>query len=142
MPNEPERFVQARYIGMNTIHRSKLQGSGYDGQGRRRTTLAIEQGDVLMMPEREILGQTLLFDPRGVNPPQDLGTGKRVKPEHAGFSAEDLAMCGYEFHSGRQDFEVVVSAEPVVMELVDMSDPLSQQAEEKQPSPTPTKKRG
>lgn len=113
MPNEPERLVPARYIGANRIHRSKLQGPGYDGNGQRRRTLAIEAGDVLMMPEREILGQTLLFDPHNVHAPLDLGAGKRIKPEHVGLSDEELEMRGYQFHGGRSDFELVVSMPPV-----------------------------
>jgi hypothetical protein len=107
MSNEPDRLVPARYTGSNKVHRSKLQGPGFDANGQRRTTLLIEQNDVLMMPEREILGQTLLFDPRNVQPPQDLGAGKRVKPEHAGLSDEELQGLGYEFHQGRSDFALV-----------------------------------
>jgi hypothetical protein len=110
MPDEP--LVPARYIGTNRIHRNKLQGPGLDGTGRRRTSLLVEQGDILMMPAREILGQSYLFDPRGVNAPLDLGVGRRVLPEHAQLSERDLALSGYEFHSGRPDFELVVIEEP------------------------------
>jgi hypothetical protein len=110
--NEPEKLVPARYVGTNKIQRSKMQGPGIDGNGNRRSTLAIEYGDVLMMPEREILGQTYLFDPQGNNPPQDLGAGRRVKPEHVGKSDEELAALGYEFHAGRSDFQLVVPETP------------------------------
>jgi hypothetical protein len=115
--NEETRLVPARYIGTNRVHRNVLQGPGYDGLGQRRTTLTIEQGDVLMMPEREILGQTYLFDPRNVDPPLDLGAGKRVKPEHATLEAEELEILGYQFHEGRPDFELVVP-EPVPVDDV------------------------
>lgn len=109
-------MVPARYIGSNKIHRHKLQGPGYNADGTRRESLEIKQGDVLLMPAREILGQTLLFDPRGVEGPKDLGIGRRVKPEHVALSAEQLAVLGYEFHDGRSDFELVAAENAPVAE--------------------------
>ena len=108
MEDQARGLVPARYVGTNKIHRNKLQGPGFDANGQRRTTLQIEYGDVLMMPEREIVGQTYLFDVHNVLPPKDMGAGKRVKPEHAKLNDEELAALGYEFHGGRPDFELVV----------------------------------
>ena len=101
-------MVPARYIGSNKIHRHRLQGPGYNADGTRRESPEVQYGDVLLMPAREILGQTLLFDPRGVNGPLDLGPGRRVMPEHAELSDDELALLGYEFHGGRSDFALVV----------------------------------
>lgn len=102
MADQP-RLIPARYLGN---HAARLTGRLYfNVDGSRRQSALLESGDTLLMPEREILGFTLLHDPHQVNDPLDLGAGKRVLPEHAGMNPEQLAALGYEFHGGRTDFE-------------------------------------
>lgn len=111
------KYVKARYIGQNQIILMKGQGTGRNADGSKRDTRAISQGDVILMPEYEIAGYTLLFDPQGNNSPKDLGAGRRILPEHIKFKDDEreLSVAGYEFHMGRIDFELVVDP-PVVEE--------------------------
>src|SRR5579859_5550269 len=107
------KLIPARYIGH---HAARLaQRLAFNIDGSRRTSSLLESGDTLLMPEREVLGFTLLHDPHMVYDPLDLGVGKRVLPEHKDLNAEELAALGYEFHQGRTDFvplEVEGSIEP------------------------------
>ncbi len=104
--NSPQ-FVKARYIGQHVVQLPPSVRRYYNIAGTRRTKLTLEQGDTLMMPAQEILGQSLLFDPKAQRPPLYLGTGKRVLPEHAGLDDDALSLLGYEHHQGRPDFELV-----------------------------------
>jgi hypothetical protein len=108
----PQKKIPARYIGGHTVQLPAGLGPFYNIDGTRRTSLLLETGDTLMMPETEIIGQTYLFDPRGQTDPLHLGAGKRVLPEHVGLDDRELSLLGYEFHQGRPDFEPVVEAEP------------------------------
>jgi hypothetical protein len=97
------KLVAARYIGH---HAARLaQRLAFNIDGTRRESSLLESGDTLMMPEREILGFTLLHDPHMASDPLDLGAGKRVLPEHAGMNPEQLDALGYQFNAGRSDFE-------------------------------------
>lgn len=108
--NPLDGLVPARYIGDNLL---QLQpGRYYNADGSIRTSNIVSKGDVLMMPEQEIIGQTILFDPKGYKDPLYLGSGHRVLPEHQGLDARTLALLGYEFHEGRADMELVQDAQP------------------------------
>lgn len=137
---EPSKLVPARYIGH---HAARLTGRLYfNVDGSRRQSALLESGDTLLMPEREILGFTLLHDPHQVNDPLDLGVGKRVLPEHAGMNPEQLAALGYEWHLGRTDFiplEVEGSIEPSAPadEIAHESEVQSAPAEAPQDTPSP-----
>lgn len=109
------KYVSARYIGENQIILKSGQGTGRNADGSPRDTRMISKGDVILMPEREIVGYTLLFDTQGDKPPRDLGPGRRILPEHLKFkdNERELSVRGYEFHGGRPDFELVVEEPPV-----------------------------
>jgi hypothetical protein len=97
------KLIPARYIGH---HAARLaQRLAFNIDGSRRQSSLLESGDTIMMPEREILGFTLLHDPHMVNDPLDLGVGKRVLPQHVNLTDEQRAALGYEHHQGRTDFE-------------------------------------
>lgn len=117
MANDPlSGLVPARYVGDNLL---QLQpGRYYNADGTLRTSNIVSKGDVLMMPEQEIIGQTILFDPRGYNNPLYLGAGHRVLPEHQGLDQRSLALLGYEHHLGRSDFELVTASQPAIAEPV------------------------
>lgn len=95
--------IPAKYIGMHPV---TLGGAGpyYNIDGTRKTDLTLSHGDTIMMEEREVLGQSFKFDPKGQLDPLDLGAGRVVLPEHAHLSDEELALLGYEHHQGRRDF--------------------------------------
>lgn len=117
MPKKEVKYVPARYIGQNQI--MLHSGTGRNADGSRRDTRAISSGDVIMMPEREIKGFTLKFDPQGNNPPEEFEeAGRRIKPEHLEFKDDEreLSVRGYEFHQGRIDFEPL-SPEEIDLEL-------------------------
>ncbi|GAC1471390.1 MAG: hypothetical protein PVSMB5_19980 [Ktedonobacteraceae bacterium] len=106
MSDKEIKFVPARYVGQNRI---RLHSPARNADGSRRTTLDLSPGDVILMPEYEVAGYTLLFDPQGNNAPRDLGAGRRILPEHLEFKDDEreLSVRGYEFHGGRTDFELV-----------------------------------
>jgi hypothetical protein len=114
--------VAARYNGSTMLLLQPGQGTGYNPDGTRRASRAIERGDVLLMPEREICGFTLFREgERAYN----LGTGKCIKPEHQDLDDRELSHAGYEFHRGRPDFDLVVDQVPVVIptEITPEQDP-------------------
>lgn len=102
----PKGLIPARYIGNYPVSLPKGRRF-YNVDGTPRTSLMLEYGDELMMPDAEIIGQTILHDPTRQTTPQHLGVGHVVKPEHASLSPEGLAELGYEFHSGRTDFQAI-----------------------------------
>ncbi|HZU01520.1 MAG TPA: hypothetical protein VFA10_17765 [Ktedonobacteraceae bacterium] len=104
--------IPARYIGEHTLKLGSYGGPYYDGEGNLRDSLLLHTGDTLMMEEHEIRGDTYLFDPRGEAPTQFLGTGRVVKPEHAGLRDAELAQVGYQFCAGRPDFQEIVPGAP------------------------------
>lgn len=110
MPDKEIKRIPAQYIGTTMLLLMPGQGTGFNADGTRRTTRTISQGDILLMPEREILGFTLLY--RGEQP-LDMGTGKVVKAEHAGLSEQELTQLGYQFHQGRTDFVPYIELAPV-----------------------------
>ena len=108
--NPLKGLVPARYVGDNLLQLHP--GRYYNPDGSIRTSNIVSHGDILMMPEQEIIGQTILFDPKAVRDPLYLGTGHRVLPEHQGLDGRTLALLGYEFHEGRSDFELVKDEPP------------------------------
>lgn len=114
MPEEKKEIkrVPARYIGSTPLTLAKGQGTGLGITGRRRASRAISQGDVLLMPGREVLGYTQLRQGDNLF---DLGVGRRVKPEHAELDERELGLAGYTFHQGRPDF-VALSEEEITQE--------------------------
>lgn len=102
-------LIPAKYIG---AHAAVLSGTGpyYNIDGTRRTSMALDTGDEIMMPDKEVLGQTMKFDPNGIVEPLLLGAGRVVLPEHAQLNDQALAEEGYEFHMGRPDFEALNEA--------------------------------
>ena len=52
-----------------------------------------------MVNDHEVLGYTVLKDPRNERDMEYLGVGRVVKNEHKDNDAESLAALGYEFHS-------------------------------------------
>lgn len=111
------KFVPARYLGNHAINLVASLGPFFNADGSRRQSLTVENGDILLMPEREILGQSFYryLDTDGKPQLEDLGAGKRVKAEHASLSEEELAhlpqQASYEFHMGRTDFIYVSDEE-------------------------------
>lgn len=103
---DPQRRIPAQYIGSTMLILMPGQGTGFNADGTRRDTRTISQGDILLMPEKEILGYTLLYEG---DQWYDMGVGKCVKPEHAGLAQEELVQLGYEFHQGRTDFQAIAS---------------------------------
>lgn len=85
-------------------------GPYLDGDGKPRTDLLLRPGEVIMMPEQEVRGQTWLYDPSGNNAPVYLGSGRVIQSQDGGKSAEELSSLGYQFHEGRADFEEVVKS--------------------------------
>jgi len=128
--NSLKGLVPARYVGDNLL---QLQpGRYYNADGTRRDGNIVSHGDILMMPEQEIIGQTILFDPKAVRDPLYLGTGHRVLPEHQGLDGRTLSLLGYEHHEGRSDFELV-QGEPAPAEKAS-PEPASETPQE---TPTP-----
>lgn len=108
--NKPKR-VPARYIGHHAVNVVAALGPYYNADGTRRTSLIIETGDELLMPEREILGYTIRYIGESAF---DLGTGRRVAPEHADLGDIELSLLRYEFHQGRADFEPLTAVVPAL----------------------------
>jgi hypothetical protein len=102
-----EEFVPARYIGNHIVDLQKSRRDWKHIDGTPMTNLQLSNGDVVMMPAQEVIGQTFFFDRNGNAPPLWLGYGRVVKSEHAAVPVEDLGPLGYEFHDGRPDFEVL-----------------------------------
>ena len=102
--------IPARYIGGHQLVLAGYQGPHYDGNGNRLTSLVISPGDTLMMEQHEIRGMSYKFDPRGIDDPLLLGYGSHiVLPEHEGLPDEMLEALGYSFHTGRADWEEIIS---------------------------------
>lgn len=102
----PKGLIPARYIGNHAVSLPKGRRF-YNTDGTLRTSLILEHGDELLMPDAEIIGQTILHDPTRQTMPQHLGAGHVVKPEHASLSPDELAEIGYSFEMGRSDFQVI-----------------------------------
>lgn len=108
----PKGLIPARYIGNHAVSLPKGRRF-YNTDGTLRTSSMLEHGDELLMPDAEIIGQTILHDPTRQNMPQHLGAGHVVKPEHASLSPDELAELGYQFDQGRTDFQAIpVEASP------------------------------
>lgn len=107
------KLIPARYIGEHEMTLSKYGGPYLGEDGKPRMDLHVHSGDVIMMNEDEVIGFTVLLDPRHVNDPQPLGPGRVVLDEHRDKSAAELAVIGYQFHEGRPDFEQVRAVAPV-----------------------------
>src|SRR5437764_11588552 len=105
--------IPARYIGHSDITLSKLGEPYYDADGQRLTDFVIHPGETLMMNDEEILGFTMLLDPRHELPAQKLGVGRVILDQDKGLSTQDLQLKGYQFHTGRSDFESVKNTAPL-----------------------------
>jgi hypothetical protein len=105
--------IPARYIGHFDITLSKLGGPYYNGNGQRLTDFVIHPGDTLMMGDEEILGFTMLLDPRHEQPARKLGVGRVVLDQDKGLSDQELLLKGYQFHTGRSDFEPIKITAPL-----------------------------
>src|SRR6266568_3703354 len=105
--------IPARYIGQFDITLSKLGGPYYDGDGQRLTDFVLHPGQILMMNDEEILGFTMLLDPRHELPSQKLGVGRVILDQDKGLSDQELLLKGYQFHAGRTDFEPVKITAPL-----------------------------
>lgn len=101
--------VPARYIGHHAVSLNPGMGPYYNIDGTRRTDMMLSTGDEILMEDREVLGQSYLFDPKGQRDPLYLGIGRVVLPEHKDLDAQALAELGYEFHTGRPDIEPLPS---------------------------------
>lgn len=108
MPAKQEpTFVPARYIGNTPVGLQDDKRDWRNIDGSKRTNLVLNNGDALMMPAEEIIGFTILEDPRQQRDPLHLGVGRVVLPEHVGKSREELDALGYLFNVGRSDFELI-----------------------------------
>lgn len=103
--------IPARYVGGHDIVLSKFGGPYYDGDGKRLIDLVMHPGDTLMMEDEEVLGVSWLHDPRHEQDSQKVGVGKQVLEQHNGLKDHELREVGYQFHTGRSDFEPVIAAE-------------------------------
>lgn len=127
----------ARYLG-HPVVLPAIHGPYFDGEGNLKTDLRLHAGDTLMIDESEARGDSHFIDPRHIDPPVYLGTGKVVKDEttpdgrrHADLSDAELNSIGYVFSSGRGDFEEIVSSDvaPQVSSAVEQPPPTSVLAE-------------
>lgn len=131
----PLHFILARYLGEYPVQLKAGMRAyrGKDNQpikphrrlnpatGKLEQVTLLYPGDVLMMPEAEVRGQTFLVDPSGQAPVLWLGVGFKPLPEHAGLSMQQVAgmRCMgpdgiprlYELHEGRPDFQAVADEE-------------------------------
>ena len=90
--------IPARYVGELERVLPKFGGPYTDGEGRRLTSLLLNQGDTLMVEAEEVYGATWLHDPRHELDSQRLGVGRVVRESDNGLSDEELMAKGYEFH--------------------------------------------
>lgn len=107
------RKIPARYIGQHAVGLNPAMGPYFYADGTRKTDLTLSTGEVILMPETEVLGQTFLRDSN--DNLLYLGAGKCRLPEHVGLSDEELTQSGflYEHHMGRSDFiPLEVEAQP------------------------------
>ena len=108
--------IPARYIGMYAVALKDPKGV-LDGDGNPIKTALLHAGDIIMMNEEEILGQTYFRPPYADGPLKSLGAGRVILPEHADLDAAGLERAGYQYHEGRSDFEPVVPVvEPEIVE--------------------------
>lgn len=105
-------LIPARYVGGHEIKLSEYNGPYLNGDGFPLRNLLLRPGEVIMMYEEEVVGHTLLIDPRREKDPEYLGVGRVVRKEHEGKSLVELIILGYQFHEGRPDFEPVEVAAP------------------------------
>lgn len=115
--------VPARYIGEHSILLSPLGKPYFDAQGKPLQSLVLRKGDTLYINEGEARGESWLHDPAREKESLWLGTGKCVKEEHAGLSAEEHEQLGYEFHGGRGDFEEITFDGKPVKQATQAADP-------------------
>jgi hypothetical protein len=115
--------VPARYIAEHEIVLSPAGRPYFDAQGKPLKSLRIRKGDTLHINESEARGETWWHDPRREKDSERIGTGKKVKAEHADLTEEERAQIGYEHHSGRGDFEEITSSGRRVEQATQVSDP-------------------
>ncbi len=116
-------MIPARYMGDHEIILPAERGPYFDGNGQPlqptiksaisgQFAYGLRPGDTLMMPEEEVLGVTYLHDVHQQNPSIKVGAGKCVLKEHEGLSMDELRSLGYEFMTGRSDFQVLPAEVP------------------------------
>lgn len=105
------RTIPARFIGAHPVLLDAGGGPYFDASGVRRETLLLSPGETLRIYPQEAYGQTLLWTRTGNPPCWTLGYGQVVLEDHAALSDAELAAAGYEFQSGRADFEPLVTLE-------------------------------
>lgn len=101
-----EEFVPARYIGGHVVDLSRTGKKWFNIDGTPRTDLQLFNGDTVMMPAQEVIGQTL-FNDVITGKQFYLGPGRVIKAEHQEVPEDQLGPLGYEFHDGRSDFESI-----------------------------------
>lgn len=106
MSEEEPKFVPARYIGGHVVDLSRTGKKWFNIDGTPRTDLQLFNGDTVMIPAQEVLGQTL-FNDVITGKQFNLGPGRVVKAKHQEVPEDQLGPLGYEFHDGRPDFELV-----------------------------------
>lgn len=97
--------IACTYVGEHQVQLFPQGGPYFDKDGQMIVNTVISKGQTLMMEDSEVLGYTLLQDLRNESEPIYLGVGRVVLPQDEGKSDEELSAMGYQFHTGRTDFE-------------------------------------
>lgn len=97
--------IACTYVGEQQVMLFPQGGPYFDKDGQVITNSVISKGQTLMLEDTEVLGYTILQDPRNIEDPIFLGVGRVILPQDEGKSAEELFAMGYQFHVGRADFE-------------------------------------
>jgi hypothetical protein len=108
------KSIPARYTGAHELMLSSHNGPYLNGDGLPLRDFRLLPGAVIMMNEDEVIGHTVLLDPRREKDPEYLGSGRVVRKEDEGKSLVELIITGYQFHEGRPDFEPVEPAKALV----------------------------
>jgi hypothetical protein len=157
----PGRYIAARYIGQHSVlvpprerTRRYVHADGTDlpaaqtviGFDKNKNAVLgaaylLEPGATMLMPEHEILGQTLLIDPTLQQPPIWRGWGWCPEDRHRAYlphQLQDMRFLGpdgiirtYDFHAPRADFEPLdPSSEPTYVRFPTRDQLLASQEED------------
>lgn len=106
-------LIPARYVGGHAVLLAEHQGPHYDANGVELTSNLVRPGDTLMMPETEVLGETMFEDTPDTGRLRSLGPGRvYLDDKHAQLDPDELSALGYRFFLGRPDFEAIVPEPP------------------------------
>ena len=97
--------IPARYMHEHEGLLQQIGGPYEDGEGKRLDSLILRKGDVIMVNDHEVLGYSVLKDPRNERDMEYLGLGRVVKEEHKDLSDDELSNIGYQFHQGSTMWE-------------------------------------